>query len=68
MVEQLREAIGLGPCSCAHHSDGSVTTSLCRTHADVDPCYRMAQVTGKRRKGSIVGGVCTACGWTINGK
>jgi len=37
---------------------------LCPMHADQDPCYRMAMVTGTRRKGSIVRGVCSACGWS----
>ena len=52
------------PCVCAHNNDGSVTTMLCSLHASQDPCLTMAQVTGKRRKGSIVRGTCTACGWT----
>lgn len=51
-------------CSCAHNNDGSVTTMLCPLHADQDPCLTMAQVTGNRRKGSIINGVCTNCGWT----
>jgi hypothetical protein len=51
-------------CSCARNSDGSVTTMMCPTHAEQDPCETMAQVTGRRRKRSIVGGVCTACGWS----
>lgn len=51
------------PCSCAHNSDGTVTTTMCPTHAPEDPCYTMASVTGNRRHGSIVGGVCTTCGW-----
>lgn len=50
-------------CSCAHHADGSTTTSLCPVHADADPCLRMSQVTGRRRVGSIKNGTCTACGW-----
>lgn len=50
-------------CSCAHNSDGSVTTMLCPSHADTDPCLTMARVTGKRRHGSIITGTCTACGW-----
>jgi hypothetical protein len=49
-------------CSCTRNRDGSVTTSMCPTHADQDPCLTMAQVTGRRRKGSIKGGVCTSCG------
>lgn len=51
-------------CSCAHHGDGSTTTMLCSIHADQDPCYTMARMTGRRRKGSIVRGVCSSCGWT----
>lgn len=54
-------------CSCARHGDGSVTTSMCPLHADEDPCYTMALVTGKRRKGSIINGVCSNCGWTSSG-
>lgn len=54
-------------CSCANHGDGSVTTMLCPAHADKDPCSTMAEVTGQRRKGSIVGGVCSACGWSAKG-
>jgi hypothetical protein len=38
---------------------------LCPTHADRDPCATMAAVTGKRRKGSIVRGTCTSCGWSM---
>lgn len=49
-------------CCCAHNSDGSTTTYLCPTHAHVDPCLTMASVTGKRRKGTILRGVCTNCG------
>lgn len=51
-------------CSCARHNDGSVTTSLCPLHAEQDPCLTMATVTGKRRRGSVVRGVCSACGWS----
>lgn len=50
-------------CVCARHTDGSVTTYLCPRHADTDPCLTMAAVTGRRRTGSIRGGVCSACGW-----
>jgi len=53
-------------CSCAHNKDGSTTTMLCPTHADSDPCYTMASVTGKRRRGSIVRGRCTNCGWAVS--
>lgn len=49
-------------CSCARHTDGSVTTFLCPVHADHDPCLTMSQVTGRRRKGTIRRGVCSACG------
>lgn len=51
-------------CVCAHNTDGSVTKMLCPQHADDDPCRTMAAVTGDRRKGSIVKGVCTNCGWS----
>lgn len=51
-------------CVCARHSDGSVTTSLCSLHAEQDPCLTMARVTGKRRRGSVVRGVCSACNWS----
>lgn len=51
-------------CSCATHDDGSKTTTLCPTHADQDPCLTLAQVTGRRRKGTIRRGTCTSCGWT----
>lgn len=50
-------------CACAHHSDGSVTRFLCSAHADADPCATTAAVTGRRRKGSVVRGTCTTCGW-----
>lgn len=50
-------------CACAKHSDGSRTTMLCSVHADSDPCLTMSQVTGKRRKGTILRGTCTNCGW-----
>lgn len=53
-------------CSCAKHADGSVTTMLCPTHSDRDPCERMAAVTGTRRKGSIVRGTCSNCGWSAS--
>jgi hypothetical protein len=49
-------------CACAHNRDGSVTTLLCPVHSDTDPCLRMSHVTGRRRKGTIRHGVCTACG------
>jgi hypothetical protein len=53
-------------CSCAHNSDGTVTKMLCPAHAPEDPCATMAAVTGQRRRGSIVRGTCTACGWSAN--
>lgn len=51
-------------CACAHNRDGSTTTMLCPVHADQDPCLTMSQVTGRRRKGSIVRGRCSSCGHT----
>lgn len=59
------EAIDLGVaprCACAINADGSTTTMLCPVHADTDPCLKMAQVTGRRRKGTIRRGTCTNCG------
>lgn len=50
-------------CACAHNADGSVTALLCPQHADTDPCLTMARVTGRRRRGSIRRGTCSACGW-----
>ena len=55
-------------CACAHNTDGSTTTLLCPVHSDTDPCARMAQVTGKRRTGTLRGGQCTHCGWTAKKK
>lgn len=55
-------------CSCAHNTDGTVTTMMCPIHADEDPCYTMSRVTGRHRRGSIVNGVCTACGWSATHK
>ena len=52
----------MSTCYCARNTDGSITTFLCPTHAEVDPCLTMARVTGKRRKGTIRRGTCTACG------
>lgn len=51
-----------GRCACSHSLDGSVTDFLCPIHADTDPCLTMATVTGRRRKGTIRRGVCSACG------
>lgn len=50
-------------CTCAHNADGTATATLCPFHADTDPCLTVATVTGRRRRGSIVRGTCTACGW-----
>jgi hypothetical protein len=50
-------------CSCATHGDGTRTTMMCPTHADADPCATVAQVTGKRRRGTLRSGRCTNCGW-----
>lgn len=50
-------------CACSRHADGSVTTMLCPTHAESDPCETKSSVTGRRRKGTIRRGVCTNCGW-----
>lgn len=55
-------------CSCSRHSDGSVTTMLCPIHAEQDPCLTMAQVTGRRRTGTIRRGTCTSCGHRSNRK
>lgn len=52
----------IATCACAHHDDGTVTTFLCPVHAETDPCLTKAQVTGRRRNGTIRRGVCTACG------
>lgn len=51
-------------CSCAKNNDGTVTTIMCPTHADTDPCLMASLVTGRRRKGTIRRGVCTNCGHT----
>jgi hypothetical protein len=60
-------ANGVGPqCSCARHNDGSVTTFLCPLHAEQDPCLTMSNVTGRRRRGSVVRGTCTNCDWKEN--
>ena len=50
-------------CACAHNLDGSVSTFLCSVHAVQDPCLTFAQVTGKRRRGSVKNGKCSNCGW-----
>jgi hypothetical protein len=50
-------------CACATNWDGSVTTMLCPIHAQQDPCWTLARVTGKRRKGAVRRGTCTHCGW-----
>lgn len=54
-------------CSCARNTDGTTTTLLCPVDADTDPCLTMAQVTGRRRKGTIRRGVCTSCGHGAKG-
>lgn len=54
-------------CTCATNSDGTKTTMMCPLHAAEDPCWTMARVTGRRRQGSIVRGVCTNCGWMEGG-
>ena len=51
-------------CACAHNLDGSVTTLLCPAHATTDPCLTLSRVTGRRRRGTIRRGTCTACGHT----
>lgn len=53
-------------CSCATNVDYTTTTLLCPVHATIDPCETMAQVTGKRRRGSIRGGRCSNCQWEAN--
>jgi len=52
-------------CACAKHQDGGVTTFLCPTHAEVDPCQTKALVTGKRRRGSVHNGRCSHCNWEV---
>ncbi len=47
-------------CACARNTDGTATPCYCPLHAEKDPCL---SGTGKRRKGSIVRGRCTNCGW-----
>ena len=49
-------------CICRHYSDGDVYRDRCPLHAATDPCGEMARTTGKRREGTIIGGVCTNCG------
>jgi hypothetical protein len=55
-------------CVCPTYADGSTYTGICSLHADTDPCLTMALVTGRRRKGTIRRGTCTACGHTSNRK
>lgn len=67
-MQQILEQARNVKCACAKDSDGNVTSrSLCRQHADTDPCLTRSRVTGKRRKGSIVRrkhyAVCSHCGW-----
>lgn len=52
----------MNTCCCTRNRDGSVTSFLCPSHADTDPCLTMASVTGRRRKGTIRRGTCTSCG------
>lgn len=40
------------------------TAGEAEVHATTDPCATVASITGRRRRGSIVRGCCTACGWT----
>ena len=49
-------------CACARYTDGSITTFSCPLHSTIDPCLRMANITGRRRKGTIRRGACTTCG------
>jgi len=51
-------------CSCAVQGDGTRAALLCPLHAVNDPCATVAQVTGKRRRGSVVRSRCTRCGWS----
>jgi len=62
-AELLQEAPRPAGCSCAYNTDGTTTTMMCPLHADTDPCATVAQVTGRRRKGTIRRGTCTACHW-----
>lgn len=63
-MDNLTSAPIIPTCSCAHDRDGAVTSTLfCSLHNDEDPCGAVVRITGKRRKGSIKNGVCTACGW-----
>lgn len=62
-MNETRERIA--GCCCAFNLDGSTTTMLCPQHAEDDPCYTKALVSGRRRRGSsIVKGRCTHCGWS----
>lgn len=62
IMERVRPA-----CACATHNDGTRTVALCPLHADADPCGTAALVTGKRRRGSVVRGCCSSCGWSEGG-
>ena len=55
-------------CSCAHNRDGTITAFLCPIHAEDDPCLDVAALTGKRRRGSVVRGCCSHCGWASNAR
>ena len=50
-------------CSCAVNLDGTTTATLCPVHATDDPCRTLADVTGKRRRGTVHAGRCSHCGW-----
>jgi hypothetical protein len=62
--EASRRTASNDGCTCATNSDGTKTTMLCPVHASEDPCWTMARVTGRRRQGTIIRGVCTNCGWS----
>jgi hypothetical protein len=50
-------------CLCAINEDQIITAMLCTIHAEADPCDTFAMVTGRRRRGSIIRGKCSRCGW-----
>lgn len=52
-------------CACSTNRDGTTTTFLCPVHATQDPCHTKAQITGRRRRGSVERGCCSHCGWTV---
>lgn len=51
-------------CTCARHADGTTSPTFCPTHAGTDPCIILHAITGRRRRGTIRNGTCTACGWS----